>query len=148
MGTDNALYTAHCMEVVVTPAVGYSSSCCWIAVTRVDQNGSNLLFSAKPKKKQAPKFVQKCPDTVDCVEGDTITLEVNVTGYPEPRVLWSKADKPITNETPGYKMEVDGSTHRLVITNITPKMASLYNAKAESPAGQTSCRSRVKVKRK
>lgn len=107
-----------------------------------------MTFTAKPKKKQAPKFEKKLSDTVDSIEGDTVTLEVNVIGHPEPRVIWSKADKPITDDTPGYKMEVDGPIHRLIISHVTPKMASLYTAKADSSAGQTSSRCRVKVKRK
>lgn len=104
-------------------------------------------ITAKPMKKQAPKFVQKSPETVDVTEGEAITLEVALIGNPQPTVIWTKSDRPITADTPGYQLESDEGTHRLIISHATPKMAAIYSVRAESTAGVTSCRTRLRVKR-
>ena len=101
----------------------------------------------KPKKKQAPKFTKKLPDSSDMNEGDGVVLEVVVTGEPEPEVVWMKSDQPITVDSTDYVIEKDGNIHRLTIAHVKPSMAALYNARAENTAGQTSSRSRLKVKR-
>lgn len=69
-----------------------------------------------------------------------------MTGEPEPAVIWMKTDLEITADMPEYKVEKDGNIHRLTISHVKPSMAALYNARAENTAGQTSCRSRLKVK--
>lgn len=125
----------------------YSVGSVWLLLSRTCSL-YHADITARPKKKQAPKFVQKAPDVIDTVEGEAITVEVIVSGYPEPTVQWTKGDKPINSDTPEYKVQSEGDIHRLIISHVKPSMAALYSATAVSPAGQTSCRTRIKVKRK
>lgn len=92
--------------------------------------------------------MRKIPDTLEATEGDCVTLEAEVTGYPEPTVHWTKADVEITSAMPEYQITQEEHVHRLTIAHVKPAMAALYSAKAQSDAGQTSCRGRLKVKRK
>ena len=85
---------------------------------------------------------------MEVTEGDSVTLEAEVSGYPEPTVQWSKADVAITEDSGEYQISQDGAVHRLVISHVKPQMAALYTAKAVNEMGQTSCRGRIKVKRK
>lgn len=90
--------------------------------------------------------MRKVKDGVEVTEGDCVTLEVEVSGYPEPTVTWTKADVEISNDSTGYETVEDGPAHRLIISHAKPQMAGLYSVKAQSDAGQTSCRGRLKVK--
>ena len=84
----------------------------------------------------APKFSdQPCETPMVIDEEGDITLQVEVSGKPEPSVKWYKDDKPVSRTSNKYKTDVQGDKHTLTIVAATPDDSGTYQCKATSPAG-------------
>lgn len=84
----------------------------------------------------APKFSdQPCETPMVIDEGGDVTLQVEVSGKPEPSVKWYKDDKPISRTSGKYKTDVQGDKQTLTIVAATPDDSGTYQCKATSPAG-------------
>ena len=84
----------------------------------------------------APKFSDQPSETPTVIdEGGDVTLQVEVSGKPEPSVKWYKDDKPISRTSSKYKTDVQGDKQTLIIVAATPDDSGTYQCKATSPAG-------------
>lgn len=63
-----------------------------------------------------------------------LTLEVGVTGQPEPTVQWLIGNKPLP-KSEKYVLESKEDTHKLTIKEAGPGDTGSYVVKAENPAG-------------
>lgn len=83
-----------------------------------------------------PKFSDQPSETPMVIdEGGDVTLQVEVSGKPEPSVKWYKDDKPISRTSSKYKTDVQGDKQTLTIVAATPDDSGTYQCKATSPAG-------------
>ncbi|XP_061708255.1 obscurin isoform X2 [Cydia pomonella] len=96
----------------------------------------------------APIFTQKLKDTV-AAEGDAnVELTVDVVAYPEPQVKWYLGDVEISEKKSVYSRVDNGSTHKLILKEVTAELSGQYSCKVSNDLGEDSCQATFTVKRK
>ncbi|XP_063549021.1 obscurin isoform X4 [Cydia strobilella] len=96
----------------------------------------------------APIFTQKLKDTV-AAEGDAnVELTVDVVAYPEPQVKWYLGDVEISEKKSVYTRVDNGSTHKLILKEVTSELSGQYSCKVSNDLGEDSCQATFTVKRK
>lgn len=96
---------------------------------------SELLVNEPIEEQIPPTFspaVGQGP--LELTESGDLTLEVEVTGQPEPTVQWLVGNKPVP-KSEKYVVESKEDTHRLTIKGAGPGDTGSYVVKAENPAG-------------
>ncbi|CAD6189244.1 unnamed protein product [Caenorhabditis auriculariae] len=66
------------------------------------------------------------------VAGDVVELRCAVEAYPPATIQWTRKGVPVTESTPGMKVENDGT---LVIAEASKEDDTFYSCKATNPAG-------------
>nr|XP_039266508.1 muscle M-line assembly protein unc-89-like [Styela clava] len=100
--------------------------------------------TVKTKQKQSkPKFT-KPPKDVRIAEGETLTLEAEVSGMPSPEVLWSLDGEEISDGDCFYRNNIA----KLVLRNVTMASSGQYMCTAINDAGEDSVACRVRIKQK
>ncbi|XP_047985118.1 obscurin isoform X4 [Leguminivora glycinivorella] len=96
----------------------------------------------------APIFNQKLKDTV-AAEGDVnIEFTVDVAAYPEPQVKWYLGDVEISEKKSVYSRVDNGSTHKLILKEVSAELSGQYSCKVSNDLGEDSCQATFTVKRK
>ncbi|XP_043343983.1 coiled-coil domain-containing protein 141 isoform X3 [Cervus canadensis] len=82
---------------------------------------------------QAPNF-SRLLSNVTVMEGSPVTLEVEVTGFPEPTLTWYKKGQKLSAD--GHLQVLHKETRHLVfIPKVCEADAGLYVARAQNPSG-------------
>ncbi|KAB0365075.1 hypothetical protein FD754_009231, partial [Muntiacus muntjak] len=82
---------------------------------------------------QAPNF-SRLLSNVTVVEGSPVTLEVEVTGFPEPTLTWYKKGQKLSAD--GHLQVLHKETRHLVfIPKVCEADAGLYVVRAQNPSG-------------
>ncbi|XP_043750478.1 coiled-coil domain-containing protein 141 isoform X2 [Cervus elaphus] len=82
---------------------------------------------------QAPNF-SRLLSNVTVMEGSPVTLEVEVTGFPEPTLTWYKKGQKLSAD--GHLQVLHKETRHLVfIPKVCEADAGLYVAQAQNPSG-------------
>ncbi|XP_075385585.1 coiled-coil domain-containing protein 141 isoform X2 [Tenrec ecaudatus] len=85
---------------------------------------------------QAPKF-SRLLSNVTVMEGSPVTLEVEVTGFPEPTLTWYKKGRELSAD--GHLQVLHTETrHSLFIAKVCEADAGLYVARAHNSSGTLS----------
>ncbi|XP_053454188.1 coiled-coil domain-containing protein 141 [Nycticebus coucang] len=85
---------------------------------------------------QAPNFSRRLSN-VTVTEGSPVTLEVEVTGFPEPTLTWYKKGRKLSAD--GHLQVVHQETrHSVFITKVCKADAGLYVARAQNASGTLS----------
>ncbi|XP_023369939.1 coiled-coil domain-containing protein 141 isoform X2 [Otolemur garnettii] len=85
---------------------------------------------------QAPNF-SRLLSNVTVTEGSPVTLEVEVTGFPEPTLTWYKKGQKLSAD--GHLQVVHKETrHSVFITKVCEADAGLYVARAQNASGTLS----------
>ncbi|XP_069791947.1 coiled-coil domain-containing protein 141 isoform X2 [Narcine bancroftii] len=84
----------------------------------------------------APKF-NKLMSNVSVVEGSPVTLEVEVTGLPDPTLTWYKDEQKITTDQHLNISRKEGK-HVLYIEKVSDKDAGIYVVQAKNSNGAVS----------
>ncbi|CAF3878648.1 unnamed protein product, partial [Adineta steineri] len=92
---------------------------------------------------EKPRFIQEL-EPVTVVSGRSVTLTARVKGDPTPEYRWSRNDHPIV-EDDHVKLEVNGETVKLIIAEVAPTDAGVYELIAENALGSIECTARVTV---
>jgi len=74
--------------------------------------------------------------------GSTLTITVNITGTPTPKVSWVQAGEPVTTAI----IETKDNYSTLTVKNITSKLAGQIQVKAENKVGTDSAEFTVEIK--
>ncbi|XP_015723859.1 coiled-coil domain-containing protein 141 isoform X3 [Coturnix japonica] len=85
---------------------------------------------------QAPNFSQLLSN-VTVMEGSPVTLEVEVTGIPEPTLTWYKKGQKVTADE-HLKLSQKETKHTLFIQEVCDNDAGLYVARAKNSSGTIS----------
>lgn len=100
--------------------------------------------TVKPKQKtSAPKFVRP-PKDARVTEGDTVTLEAEVSGQPEPEILWSLDGEEIANGECIFRNNIA----TLTLRNVSIVCSGQYMCTAINNSGEDSAACRVRIKQK
>ncbi|KAK3703484.1 hypothetical protein RRG08_024788 [Elysia crispata] len=91
----------------------------------------------------APDFAEKFGNTKAAL-GKEASFSVKVEGHPPPKVQWFKNGMEIG--TGGRnKVKVDGDTHTLTISDITPSDAGEISCEIRNPLGKETCKANLSV---
>ncbi|CAG4950620.1 unnamed protein product [Parnassius apollo] len=96
----------------------------------------------------APQFTRRLQD-VTAREGDVdVEFTVDVNAYPEPKVQWYFGDVEITEKKSVYTRVDNGSTHKLILKEVSAELSGQYSCKVSNELGADSCQATFTVNRK
>ncbi|XP_041897153.1 coiled-coil domain-containing protein 141 isoform X3 [Corvus kubaryi] len=108
-------------------------SCQRQMVTREEIKSSSEKNSMASLTGQAPNFSQLLSNKT-VMEGSPVTLEVEVTGFPEPTLTWYKKGQKLTADE-HLKLLQKETKHTLFIQKVCDKDAGLYVVRAKNLNG-------------
>ncbi|XP_018863105.1 coiled-coil domain-containing protein 141 isoform X2 [Parus major] len=111
-------------------------SCQRQMVTREEIRSSSEKNSMASLTGQAPNFSQLLSNKT-VMEGSPVTLEVEVTGFPEPTLTWYKKGQKLTADE-RLKLLQKETKHTLFIQKVCDKDAGLYVVRAKNLNGTIS----------
>ncbi|XP_050346614.1 obscurin isoform X2 [Nymphalis io] len=98
--------------------------------------------------RRAPRFTRRLRDA-SAAEGDVdVEFTVDVDAYPQPNVKWYLGDVEITEKKSVYTRLDNGSTHKLILKEVTAEMSGQYTCKVSNELGEDSCQATFTVNRK
>ncbi|XP_052748802.1 obscurin isoform X3 [Galleria mellonella] len=96
----------------------------------------------------APQFTQRLRD-LTASEGDVnVEFTVAVEAYPEPAVKWYLGDVEITEKKSVFTRVDSGSTHKLILKEVSAEYSGKYTCKVSNELGADSCEATFTVNRK
>ncbi|XP_045498877.1 obscurin isoform X7 [Colias croceus] len=96
----------------------------------------------------APQFTRRLENRT-ASEGDVnVEFTVDVDAYPEPKVQWYLGDVEITEKKTVYSRVDNGSTHKLILKEVSAEMSGQYTCKVSNELGADSCQATFTVNRK
>ncbi|OPJ80121.1 coiled-coil domain-containing protein 141 [Patagioenas fasciata monilis] len=113
-------------------------------VTREEIKSSSEKNSMVSLTGQAPNFSQLLSNKT-VMEGSPVTLEVEVTGFPEPTLTWYKKGQKLTADE-HLKLLQKETKHTLFIQKVCDKDAGLYVVRAKNVNGTVSSSAILHVK--
>ncbi|XP_069717128.1 coiled-coil domain-containing protein 141 isoform X3 [Phaenicophaeus curvirostris] len=119
-------------------------SCQRQMVTREEIKSSSEKNSMASLTGQAPNFSQLLSNKT-VMEGSPVTLEVEVTGFPEPTLTWYKKGQKLTADE-HLKLLQKERKHTLFIQKVCDKDAGLYVVRAKNLNGTISSSAILHVK--
>ncbi|XP_064516794.1 coiled-coil domain-containing protein 141 isoform X2 [Pseudopipra pipra] len=119
-------------------------SCQRQMVTREEIKSSSEKNSMASLTGQAPNFSQILSNK-SVMEGSPVTLEVEVTGFPEPTLTWYKEGQKLTADE-HLKLLQKETKHTLFIQKVCDKDAGLYVVRAKNLNGTISSSAILHVK--
>ncbi|XP_009951167.1 PREDICTED: coiled-coil domain-containing protein 141, partial [Leptosomus discolor] len=119
-------------------------SCQRQMVTREEIKSSSERNSMASLTGQAPNFSQLLSNKT-VMEGSPVTLEVEVTGFPEPTLTWYKKGEKLTADE-HLKLLQKETKHTLFIQKVCDKDAGLYVVRAKNLNGTISSSAILHVK--
>nr|XP_015214533.1 PREDICTED: coiled-coil domain-containing protein 141 isoform X1 [Lepisosteus oculatus] len=93
---------------------------------------------------QGPNF-SKLLSNATVMEGSPVTLEVEVTGFPEPTLTWYRNGQKLTNDEHTELSQKEGK-HSLFIQKVTDNDAGLYVVRATNSSSTLSSSAILQVK--
>lgn len=98
----------------------------------------NVVVPEKPvfKKKLVPQ---------DVAEGDSVRFDVEVDGFPKPKIEWFDGVTKITNKG-RYQLTEDGNMYSLIINTVELDDTGAYKCVASNDAGKSTTRSELTVR--
>ncbi|XP_031661715.1 coiled-coil domain-containing protein 141 isoform X2 [Oncorhynchus kisutch] len=93
---------------------------------------------------QGPPHFSKLLSSPTVMEGSPVTLEVEVTGFPEPTLTWFKNGEKLTNDEHIELSQKEGK-HALFIQKVTEADAGLYVCGAVNSSGTLSSSAALQV---
>uniref|UniRef100_A0A8C7SFJ8 Coiled-coil domain containing 141 n=1 Tax=Oncorhynchus mykiss TaxID=8022 RepID=A0A8C7SFJ8_ONCMY len=94
---------------------------------------------------QGPPHFSKLLSSPTVMEGSPVTLEVEVTGFPEPTLTWFKNGEKLTNDE-HIELSQKKGKHALFVQKVTETDAGLYACRAVNPSGTLSSSAALQVK--
>ncbi|KAH0621543.1 hypothetical protein JD844_022938 [Phrynosoma platyrhinos] len=119
-------------------------SCQRQMVTREEIKNLSEKNSMVSLSGQAPNF-SKLLSNVTVMEGSPVTLEVEVTGFPEPTLTWYKKGQKLTGDERIELLHKD-TKHTLFIQEVCDTDAGLYVVRAKNSSGTISSSAILHVK--
>uniref|UniRef100_A0A3P9JQM4 Myosin light chain kinase, smooth muscle n=1 Tax=Oryzias latipes TaxID=8090 RepID=A0A3P9JQM4_ORYLA len=106
----------------------------------------NALQSLELKMQGPPVFTQKLEDQT-VTQGSSARLSCNLTGYPDPEVVWLCGDEPL-EESSAVQIEYDeDGCCALILTNVGMQDTNVYTCRATNNHGETYCSAKLTVQK-
>ncbi|XP_074685032.1 obscurin-like protein 1 isoform X1 [Strix aluco] len=91
----------------------------------------------------APRFLAY-PRAITVQSGTDAVLSCQITGDPQPNILWEKDKTPI-KPSGRFHVEAKGDLYSLLVSHATPQDSGLYICKAKNSVGETYAAATLKV---
>uniref|UniRef100_A0A8D0EPK0 Obscurin like cytoskeletal adaptor 1 n=1 Tax=Strix occidentalis caurina TaxID=311401 RepID=A0A8D0EPK0_STROC len=91
----------------------------------------------------APRFLAY-PRAITVQSGTDAVLSCQITGDPQPSILWEKDKTPI-KPSGRFHVEAKGDLYSLLVSHATPQDSGLYICKAKNSVGETYAAATLKV---
>ncbi|XP_033023158.1 coiled-coil domain-containing protein 141 isoform X5 [Lacerta agilis] len=123
-------------DISVVCSADTTRSCQRQMVTREEIKSISEKNSMVSLCGQAPNF-SKLLSNVTVMEGSPVTLEVEVTGFPEPTLTWYKKGQKVTGDE-HLKISHKDTKYALFIEKVCDTDAGLYVVRAKNSSGTVS----------
>ncbi|XP_033111507.1 muscle M-line assembly protein unc-89-like [Anneissia japonica] len=123
--------------------VGEDTTVSNIIVEQLHTSTSGIVIEPRPKP-AAPTVLEQPPKSVQVVEGESITINVHITGFPTPKVFWYK-DEVIVEETEEIRIVEDKHRCSLVFSPARHYHSGLYLYKAANTHGALTGTCRIHI---
>ncbi|XP_061385572.1 obscurin isoform X4 [Danaus plexippus] len=98
--------------------------------------------------RRGPVFTKRLSD-LTAAEGDVnVEFTVDVDAFPQPSVQWYLGDVEITEKKSVYSRVDNGSSHKLILKEVSAEMSGRYTCKVTNDLGENSCQATFTVNRK
>ncbi|VDM63858.1 unnamed protein product, partial [Angiostrongylus costaricensis] len=116
-----------------------------MATNEYGQASTSAFFRVLKVEKEAapPKFINALKDR-ECKEGEVISFECEVEGWPEPELVWLVDDQPL-RPSQDFKIEYDGMNAKLEIRDAQPDDTGVYCVKIQNEFGTAECKAELVV---
>ncbi|ETN83967.1 hypothetical protein NECAME_07120, partial [Necator americanus] len=116
-----------------------------MATNEYGQASTSAFFRVLKVEKEAapPKFVNTLKDQ-ECKEGEVISFECEVEGWPEPELVWLVDDQPL-RPSHDFKIEYDGMNAKLEIRDAQPDDTGVYCVKLQNEFGTAESKAELVV---
>lgn len=101
-----------------------------IAMNEAGKSTSTCTLSVLPLA-GSPTIIESDETPVEIMEGQDLTLKVEISGAQTPEVEWFKDDKPITKKDT-YTVDDSGNEHFLTVSEATPEDEGVYKCVSKS----------------
>ncbi|KAL0901988.1 hypothetical protein ABMA27_007123 [Loxostege sticticalis] len=96
----------------------------------------------------APVFTKKLSDITASEGSVNVEFSVSVEAFPEPSVKWYLGDVEITEKKSVFTRVDSGSSHKLILKEVSAEYSGQYTCKVANELGQDSCSATFTVNRK
>ncbi|KAE8283410.1 Myosin light chain kinase, smooth muscle [Larimichthys crocea] len=104
----------------------------------------HALQSLERKMQGPPQFTQSLEDQT-VAQGSKARLSCNLTGYPDPEVVWLCGKEPV-EESPTVQIEYEEDGRcTLVLVKVGPEDSNLYTCRATNDHGEAFCSAKLTV---
>ncbi|EYB87861.1 hypothetical protein Y032_0256g374 [Ancylostoma ceylanicum] len=116
-----------------------------MATNEYGQASTSAFFRVLKVEKEAapPRFVNTLKDQ-ECKEGEVISFECEVEGWPEPELVWLVDDQPL-RPSHDFKIEYDGMNAKLEIRDAQPDDTGVYCVKIQNEFGTAESKAELTV---
>uniref|UniRef100_A0A914E8A2 Ig-like domain-containing protein n=1 Tax=Acrobeloides nanus TaxID=290746 RepID=A0A914E8A2_9BILA len=108
-----------------------------VATNEYGQASTSAFFRVLKVEKEAapPAFTTTLKDQ-ECKEGEVVSFECDVEGWPEPELVWLVDDQPL-RPSHDFRLEYDGQNAKLEIRDAQPDDSGTYAVKITNEYGVT-----------
>ncbi|MCP9264251.1 Immunoglobulin I-set domain protein [Dirofilaria immitis] len=116
-----------------------------MATNEYGQASTSAFFKVLKVEKEAapPAFVTTLQDQ-EVKEGEMVSFECEVEGWPEPELVWLVDEQPL-RPSHDFKLEYDGQNAKLEIRDAQPEDTGVYTVRIKNEYGTAESNAKLKV---
>lgn len=118
-----------------------------VATNEYGQASTSAFFRVLKVEKESasPDFIKMLePSDRSCKEGDVVDFECQVSGWPEPELLWLMDGQPL-RPSHDFRIQYDGQKGTLQIRDAQPDDTGTYTVRITNDYGVAETRCRLEV---
>ncbi|KAL3121108.1 hypothetical protein niasHT_005368 [Heterodera trifolii] len=117
-----------------------------VATNEYGQASTSAFFRVLKVEKESagPSFVKSLAERRNCKEGEVISFECEVDGWPEPELVWLVDDQPL-RPSHDFRIQYDGQLAKLEIRDAQPDDSGTYTVRITNEYGNSVSRTILTV---
>ncbi|VDK27112.1 unnamed protein product [Gongylonema pulchrum] len=106
------------------------------STAEIEVIGTEGSIRRQRKEPAAPSFIEVLPGKLKATNGDPVTVECSVSGYPAPAIQWLRNGAELTPQHDRYTISYDGETTTLKFVSIATSDTGKYVCVASNQHGE------------